>query len=199
MRVLLPRPPPRSISRSASSMAGACSGCASATGSRLVGVERLELERSPTCAFRSTSRAAGALPEPSLPVTGAELHIEEAQLAAWLTGRSSLGRFGVGGPRVRSSGPHRARRARARRRARDRGHRAARARTRHGGAAGHLHLTDVRTYGFLPAPAPLLGLGLVARARRQRGGRGGRAARDRRPARPTAGRPCCSTGSIGWS
>ncbi len=130
----------------------------------LVGVERLELEI-PNLRFPfDVSGGAERFQSRRCHVTGAELRVGEAQLAGWLDRRPALGRFGISGLTVRLDDGCIRLHGRARVGERET---AITARLElHPAMDGEpqrvtASLTHLRAYGFLPAPAPLIGLGLL--------------------------------------
>ncbi len=101
-----------------------------------------------------------------------ELSVDGARLQAWLDGRTRLGRLGITGLRARLVAGRIELSARARI---GDGVAAVTARVTLEAAGGQrlvARLGDVRLYGFLPAPAPLVGLGIAVGLGAEPDGRG---------------------------
>jgi tetratricopeptide (TPR) repeat protein len=128
--------------------------------SSLVTLDRLELEI-PNLRFPfDVSGDATRFQTRRCILAGAELSTDEAELQAWLKGRTALERFGLGQltARIVDGAVEIAARARV-------GEReaalTARLRLLPDGDRLRIFVGDVRTFGFLPAPAPLLGVSLA--------------------------------------
>ncbi|MCU1283119.1 MAG: Tetratricopeptide 4, partial [bacterium] len=127
----------------------------------LVHVDRLEL-RVPNLRFPfDVSGGAARFQSRRCDFGACELSVDRARLQSWLDARTRLGRLGLAQLRVRLV----AGRIELSARARVGGHEAAlTARVTLEAAGGQrlvARLGDVRLYGFLPAPAPLVGLGIA--------------------------------------
>lgn len=127
----------------------------------LVGVDRLEL-RVPNLRFPfDVSGGVARFQSRRCDFGAAELSVDGARLQAWLDGRARLARLGIGRLRARLAKG----RIELSARARVGDHEAAlTARVTLEPAGGQrlvARIGDVRLYGFLPAPAPLVGLGIA--------------------------------------
>jgi len=146
-----------------------------------VELERLELEI-PNLRFPfDVSGGPARFQTRRCSVSAAELVVDEATVQTWMAGRPQLGRYGLSQPRVRLHDGRVLVAARARVADREA---TITVRLQLGRAPGdrqrlRVYVSSVRVYGFLPAPAPLLGMGLYMRWAR----------------RPIRARPPCSTGS----
>src|SRR6185312_14181483 len=138
----------------------------------LVDVDRLEL-RVPNLRFPfDVSGGVARFQSRRCDFGAAELRVDGARLQAWLDGRTRLGRLGITGLRARL----------------DQGRIELTARARVGDSTAALtarvtlepaggqrlvaRMSDVRLYGFLPAPAPLVGLGIAVGLGAEPEGRG---------------------------
>ena len=138
----------------------------------LVSVERLEL-RVPNLRFPfDVSGGVARFQNRRCDFGAAELAVDGERLQAWLDGRTRLGRLGISGLRARLT----AGRIELSARARVGDHAAAlTARVTLAAAGGQrliARLDDVRLYGYLPAPAPLVGLGIAVGLGAEPDGRG---------------------------
>jgi hypothetical protein len=127
----------------------------------LVGIDRLELTV-PNLRFPfDVSGGAKSFMSRRCDLTAAELRVDEARLQAWLDERPRLARLGIANLKVRVGGGALTLTARAR----VGEHEATVTARVHVASAGgqrlRLRLDDVRLYSRLPAPGPLVGLGVA--------------------------------------
>ena len=127
----------------------------------LVGVDRLDL-RVPNLRFPfDVSGGVARFQSRRCDFGAAELRVDSARLQAWIEGRARLGRLGISELRARLAAGRVELSARAR--VGDK-QAALTARVTFEPAGGQrlvARISDVRLYGFLPAPAPLVGLGIA--------------------------------------
>jgi tetratricopeptide (TPR) repeat protein len=125
-----------------------------------ISIDRLELEI-PNLRFPfDVSGDATRFQTRRCNLAGAELRLEERELAAWLASRGTLERFGLSHVSVRLTEGAVALSGRARVGERETAI-TARLRLHPGGQLLRVFVDEVRAYGFLPAPAPLFGVSLA--------------------------------------
>src|SRR4051812_7103411 len=127
----------------------------------LVGVDRLDL-RVPNLRFPfDVSGGVTRFQSKRCDFGAAELRIDGARLQAWLDGRARLGRLGISELRARLVAGRIELSARARVGDKQAALTARVTLEPAGGQRVVARIADVRLYGFLPAPAPLIGLGIA--------------------------------------
>ncbi|HEX8950519.1 MAG TPA: hypothetical protein VF945_01680, partial [Polyangia bacterium] len=127
----------------------------------LVGVDRLEL-RVPNLRFPfDVSGGVERFQSRRCDFGAAELSVDGARLQAWLDARARLGRLGIVGLRARLASGRVELSARARVGDNEAALTARVTLEPAGGQRLVARIADVRLYGFLPAPAPLVGLGIA--------------------------------------
>jgi hypothetical protein len=135
----------------------------------LVGVEKLELEV-PNLRFPfDVSGGAQRFQSRRCNFTAAELRVDGARLQAWLERRALLSRLGLSSLRARLSDGSIILQARARVGDREAPLTARVTLSPSGPQQLVVRIGDVRAYGYLPAPAPLVGLGIALGLGAQRG------------------------------